>query len=94
MRDGEADWLGDAPGPAEATLQEGLADDLAHAVLTADLLALPRTRAALAKALAILDAETAPAPGPVATPVATPAPRPPPARRSAHTTAAGDAPRS
>ncbi|MDB5373665.1 MAG: hypothetical protein JWP04_2307, partial [Belnapia sp.] len=23
MRDGEADWLGDAPGPAEATLQEG-----------------------------------------------------------------------
>ena len=90
MRDGEADWLGDAPGPAETTLQEALAADLAHAVLTADLLALPRTRAALAKALAILDAETAPAPGPVATPV----PRPPPARRSAHTTAAGDAPRS
>ena len=90
MRDGEADWPGGLPGPAEATLQEGLAADLAHAVLTADLLALPRTRAALAKALAILDAETAPAPGPVATP----APRPPPARRSAHTTAAGDAPRS
>ena len=86
MRDGEADWLGGAPGPAEATLQAGLAADLAHAMLTADLLALPRTRAALAKALAILDAETAPE--------ATPAPRPQPARRSAHTTAAGDAPRS
>ena len=87
---GVEEWPGDRPGPAEATLQERLAADLAHAVLTADLLALPRTRAALAKALAILDAETAPDPGPGATP----APPPPPARRSAHTTAAGDAPRN
>ena len=62
MRYGEEEWPGDVSGPAEATLQEELAADLAHAILTADLLALPRTRAALAKALAILDAETAPAP--------------------------------
>lgn len=62
MRDGGEGQPGGRPVLAEARLQERLAADLAHALLAADLLALPRTRAALAKALAILDAETAPAP--------------------------------
>ncbi|RYJ01992.1 MAG: hypothetical protein EON47_08955 [Acetobacteraceae bacterium] len=62
MRDGGEGQPGARPVLAEARLQERLAADLAHALLAADLLALPRTRAALAKALAILDAETAPAP--------------------------------
>ena len=62
MHDGGEEWSGDTPDPAETTLQDRLADELTHAILAADLLALPQTRAALARALAVLDAETAPAP--------------------------------